>query len=123
MVEISLKQFSLHTGSGSSLQMFPIIKNTIKMQSLFRQIQEFAERNDNYQLFELYRRYSLYRAGFEAVQDDPEFAIFRERCLNNFAQLEQAFAEAKVEERMKEAGNWLIPRSVYVETFKHIVGK
>jgi len=123
MVEIALKQFSLHTGSGSSLQMFPIIKDTIKKQSLFRQIQEFAEKNDNYQLFELYRRYSLYRAGFETVQDDPEFAIFRERCLNNFAQLEQAFVEAKVEERMKEAGNWLIPRSVYVETFKHIVGK
>lgn len=123
MVEISCKQFSLHTGSGSSLQMFPIIKNNITLQSIFRQIKEFTANNDSFQLFELYRRYNLYRAGFEAVKDDPEFSIFRERCIKNFELLDQAFVESNVEATLERCNNWLIPRSIYVETFKHIVGK
>ena len=125
VMDLALKQFSLHTGSGSSLQLFPIIKDKDRLlaQGIFLQIKQMIQNKDDYGILELYRRFNLYRAGFEAIKDDPEFAVFKDRCIQNFSILDEAFAEAKVEEILKSRGNWLMPRQIYVDTFKHIVGK
>lgn len=124
IIDFAFKQFSIHTGSGSTLQLFPIIsdKDVLLSQPVFRSINIFAETNDHYQLFELYRRFHVYRAGFEAVENHPEFAVFKHRCIQNFALLDEAFQKVNIDELLKSKGNWLLPREIYVKTFKRIIG-
>jgi len=124
MMDLAFKQFSLHTGSGSSLMMFPIVSgDKLLEQAIFRQIREMKQNNDSWGLIELYRRTHLYRAGFEAVKDDEEFSIFRERCETGFAELDKLFKEVDVDGYLKERENWLLPIDIYIDTFKRIVGK
>jgi len=128
IIELALKQLSLHTGSGSGLQLFSIIsdKDTLLKQSIFRQIKEYSTQSEPWQvyaLFELYRRCHLYRAGFEAVQDHPAFVVFKDRCIQNFDLLEEAFQKVKINELLQSKDNWLLPREIYLKTFKHIIGE
>jgi len=123
--KFAIKFLSLHTGSGSALQLFPIItnKDAILKQSICIQVKQFAQSKDEFQLLELYRRFKLYQAGFEAIKDDVEFAPFRDRCIQNFGLLDEIFNEVNIEQILKNRGNWLIPMDIYVNTFKYIVGK
>lgn len=122
--DIALEKLSLHIGSASALQLFPILNNreSVLNQGIFNDIENCKMNKDENGLIELYRRFYLYQAAFESVQNDLDFEIFKERCIKNFEILNEYFEKINIKQIMDNNNRVLLPKRIYVNLFKHIMG-
>lgn len=122
--EIALKKLSLHMGSASALQLFPILNNkdSVLSQGIFNDINHCKLKNDQTGLIELYRRFYIYKAAFEAVKNDFDFQIFKDRCIKNFEILDNVFEKININQIMIDKSQVLLPKNIYVDLFKYIIG-
>tara|TARA_R110000868_G_scaffold18612_3_gene81537 strand:+ start:3179 stop:4363 length:1185 start_codon:yes stop_codon:yes gene_type:complete len=112
-----------HIGSASCLNRFHVVVEDDLLQAdMFVETIDRINMGDLPTVSQIYRRYHVYKAIFEAVKDDPEMKIFRERYLHNFNIADKFYRDININGLMESIQTKFIPPDFYTYAFKQIVG-
>jgi hypothetical protein len=112
-----------HIGSASCLNRFHVVaEDDLLQEEMFVEILQRIDTGDLPTASQLYRRYYVYKAIFEAVKNDPEIKIFRERYLHNFNIADRFFKDINIDGLMSAIQTRFVPSEFYTFAFKQIIG-
>ena len=112
-----------HIGSASCLNRFHVVfEDNLLQEEMFVEILDRINTRDLSTVAQIYRRYLVYKAIFEAVKNDAELKVFRERYLHNFSIADKFFEDININGLMASIQTRFIPADLYTHAFKQIVG-
>ena len=115
--------YIFHIGSASCLNRFHVVVEDDLLQSeMFVETVERINTGDLSTVSQIYRRYHVYKAIFEAVKDDPEIKVFRERYLHNFDIADKFYRDINITGLMESIQTRFVSSDFYTHAFKQIVG-